>query len=285
MALELAYLGSVNRWECDENDHLNVRFFADKMNQAARGWLGRATGTAPVPQNITRQHIRFLAEARIATPLRVDCGLLTLAPGYCEVLSLMVHNLTEAPLAAFTSRFTGHFELSSSLVTAPGWAEARGLDPDTPFAWPETPDALEQLGFRTMGLGLVSESECSEGHLRPEHFIGRISDGMPNLWGLTAGDSATAAGGVGELGGAVLEYRLDVLAPPQAGDVFRQLSGIRAVANKTQHMVHAIVNETRGEIAARAEAIGVAMDLETRRAVPIDAPRRAALERLMVRGP
>ena len=27
--MQLTYRGSVNRWECDENDHLNVRF-ADK---------------------------------------------------------------------------------------------------------------------------------------------------------------------------------------------------------------------------------------------------------------
>ncbi len=283
MGLELSYLGSVNRWECDENDHLNVRFYADKMNQAARSWLARTSGVMPSPQHIAVQHIRFLAEARIATPLRVDCGLLAHTGTHCDVLSLMVHNLTDEPVAAFTTRFSGAFDLNATFVTAPEWAAPRGLDPAAPFGWPEVPEALEALGFRTMGLGVIAEAECDDGRLRPEHYIGRISDGMPNLWGLTGGDATTSAREAGELGGAVLEYRLEVLAPPGPGDVFRQLSGIRAVGNKTQHMVHAIVNESRGEIAARAEAIGVAMDLKVRRAVPIDEARRRALADLMLR--
>lgn len=298
MALELSYLGSVNRWECDENDHLNVRFFADKMNQAARGWLAKVTGATPSAAGISTQHIRFLAEARIATPLRIDCGLLEQTGTHCVVLALMFHNLTEEPLAAFTSHFPGDFKLARAPITAPDWALPRGLDPSAPFVlpaglWPAGAESaegfkgvetLEALGFRTMGVGVISEAECSEGNLRPEHYIGRISDGMPNLWSFTGGEAATAARQAGMLGGAVLEYRLDVLAAPSPGDVFRHLSGIRSIGNKTQHMVHAIVNESRGELAARAEAIGVSMDLETRRAVVIDADRRRSLAGLMLRG-
>ena len=41
------------------------------------------------------------------------------------------------------------------------------------------------------------------------------------------------------------------------------------LGNKTQHMVHLLINESSDEIAVRAEAIGVGMDLETRKAVPI----------------
>ena len=31
--MQLTYRGSVNRWECDENDHLNVRFCEQKLYQ------------------------------------------------------------------------------------------------------------------------------------------------------------------------------------------------------------------------------------------------------------
>ena len=27
----LTYRGSVNRWECDENDHMNVRYCVEKL--------------------------------------------------------------------------------------------------------------------------------------------------------------------------------------------------------------------------------------------------------------
>ncbi|GIS19885.1 MAG: hypothetical protein CM15mP120_18010 [Pseudomonadota bacterium] len=33
----LSYRGSVNRWECDENDHLNVRFCEQKLWQTLAG--------------------------------------------------------------------------------------------------------------------------------------------------------------------------------------------------------------------------------------------------------
>lgn len=32
--MNLYFRGSVNRWECDENDHLNVRFFVEKHWQS-----------------------------------------------------------------------------------------------------------------------------------------------------------------------------------------------------------------------------------------------------------
>ena len=109
---------------------------------------------------------------------------------------------------------------------------------------------------------------------------GVISDGMPNLWAFL--DETAAADGAGELGGAVLEYRLRLREPLRAGDVFRHVSGSRALGRKTQHMVHMLFNETRDQLAASAEAVGVAMDLETRKAAPISDARRALLARLLL---
>ena len=79
MAFLSCYLGSVNRWECDENDHLNVRFYAQKINQSVATFLHETLG--PNTLTITRQHLRFVQEARIATPLRVDCGLVDVGRG------------------------------------------------------------------------------------------------------------------------------------------------------------------------------------------------------------
>ena len=36
---ELCLQTSVNRWECDENDHLNVRFFVRMAWESIDGWL------------------------------------------------------------------------------------------------------------------------------------------------------------------------------------------------------------------------------------------------------
>ena len=71
--MQLTYRGSVNRWECDENDHLNVRFCEQKLYQTLLSGLlsNDCIGSAEVaglPSTIRRQHIRFQAESRIAAP-------------------------------------------------------------------------------------------------------------------------------------------------------------------------------------------------------------------------
>ncbi len=72
----------MNRWECDENDHLNVRFFVARHAQCLEAGLQRLglieqrqTGVADF---VVVQHLRFLAEARIATPLSGYFGLVLL---------------------------------------------------------------------------------------------------------------------------------------------------------------------------------------------------------------
>jgi len=283
--LELCFLGSVNRWECDENDHLNVRYYAQKINQAVDIFLETA-GVSPTGVRITGQHIRFVQEARIAAPLRVDCGLISMRSGCWEVLSLMRHNLTEVPVSGFITRLEGP-ELSASegadFVDVPDWAAARGVRPDDPYPLPESPAAAEAAGFRMMGRGRIAAAECDDaGVVLPEVYIGRISDGMPNLWAFTTDNVEQEQRQSGELGGAALEYQLDIIRPLGCNEVFRHLSGIREIGNKTQHMVHLLINETRDEVAVRAEAIGVGMDLQTRKAVPISEARRAQLQTLWV---
>jgi len=285
--LKPCYYGSVNRWECDENDHLNVRFFAQKVHQAVDIFTREVAGEVAEPVRITAQHIRFVAEARMATPLRVDCGLLSVGDTGWDVLALMVNHQSGTPVAGFVSRVErcGLADVPPpATVEAPDWAVPRGIDPDNPFPPPADLESAFRMGFQTMGRGVIGTEECdAAGRLNPHACIGRISDGMPNLWAFTADEGTAAARGSGSHGGAALEYRLTVHRPLAAGDVFRHVSGIRAIGNKTQHMVHLLWNETRSELAATAEAIGVAMDLSTRRAIPVSAARRRVLETLLLR--
>ena len=62
--MQLTYRGSVNRWECDENDHLNVRFCEEKLWQTLVSGLlqlGAITegDVDELPARIACQHLRF----------------------------------------------------------------------------------------------------------------------------------------------------------------------------------------------------------------------------------
>jgi acyl-CoA thioester hydrolase len=311
------YWGSVNTWECDENAHQNVRFFANKVEQALRSWVMANTGThglgAQVPGAIRRHHIRFLREARAATPVRVDVGLVLPLPteqqrgtspdGHTPaqnnpdltLLSVMRHSATGDALAAFLtqldlSALDAKPDTIRSLAAdakarppAPAWAQPRGLTLPLP-APPQSLDHALAVGFRVVGQGVISPEECSAaGTAQPWVYIGRISDGMPNLWVLMNDAGDRAARESGQMGGAALEYHMEIVEPLAANDVYVHLAGVRSVGEKTQTMAHIMMNTRTGACAAQAGAVGVAMDLTTRKAVAIPETRRARLQTMLLR--
>ena len=297
VTLAPSFWGSVNTWECDENDHQNVRFFAHKINQALQAWAADRAGdpamTARVLPSITSQHIRFLREARAAAPVRVECGQIAHAADRLTVVSVMRHNATDEPLAAFqTVLDTRGWPASWPKPPAgempggevPEYAQPRGLDPATLPAPPASLAAALASGFRIVGRGVIGGEECGpEGTLLPHGYIGRVSDGMPNLWVFLNSAADLAAREEGVMGGAALEYHLRIHEPLQRGDVYTHLSGVRALAAKTQTMAHVVISERTGRCAASASAIGVGMDLRTRKAVAIPPERRARLEQLLLK--
>jgi len=289
--LQGCFWGSVNRWECDENDHLNVRFYAQKMNQALQVFLLQRNLVPDAEpdaalQRIRVQHIRFLREARIATPLRIDCGIARTGEAELDILQLMVDNVTDIPVAAFvTTVDTNGWQIGQEAeVPVPVEAAPRGLDPASSHSVPSSREEAAALGFQIVGAGIIGPEECAAaGFFLPHNYIGRVSDGMPNLWAFLNSDADSQARQSGAQGGAALEYRLRIHAPLRHGSIFCHLSGIRSLGSKTQNMAHVVIDETAGRCAATAEAVGVAMDLATRRAVPISEERRQRLERLMIR--
>lgn len=282
------YWGSVNQWECDENDHLNVRFYAQKTYQAIQILLSRTHELDPdsLSSRVRAQHIRFLRECRAATPLRADCAVVHHDESCLTVVSIMHDNVAGTAVAGFVTDvdISGlALQATADVIPIPEQAQPRGIDPD--MLTPPPADLAEacDAGYQIVGRGVVSREECDDaGNLLPHAYIGRISDGMPNLWAHLNPPGAQSAHSSGEQGGAALEQRLQIIAPLRQGVVFRQLSGVRALGNKTQQMSHLIFDESHGRVAATMEAVGVAMDLTTRKAVPIAPERRRYLEGLLL---
>lgn len=288
--MQPCYWGSVNQWECDENNHLNVRFYAHKATQAIQVLVSQmSNGALPdVPAAVRTQHIRFLNESRAATPLRVDAAVIAREPDHLVVLSLMYDNISGSLLAAFQTRLeTSQWHAvrpEPAALDVPEAARPLGIDPLRLPPPPEDVDRARKAGYRTVGRGVIEHQECDpNGQLMPHGYIGRVSDGMPNLWALLNPPAEQSAHRGGELGGAALEQRVEILAPLRTGSVFTHLSGVRSLGNKTQHMTHLLYDETCQRMAAAVEAVGVAMDLTSRRAVPISRERRRHLEGLMIR--
>jgi acyl-CoA thioester hydrolase len=129
--------------------------------------------------------------------------------------------------------------------------------------------------------GSVLHEHCdAHGYMLTRHYMGRVSDAIPNLIAQTRGEDRST----GSTGGAALEYRFVYRMPARVGDVLVLKSGLRSVSSKTYVWCHWLFDAESGECFATAEAVAVAMDLTTRKAIEIPPDMRAQLERLVVPG-
>ena len=286
--MELSFRGSVNRWECDENDHLNVRFYVEKHWQtltaglASLGLLESADG-AEMLSRISVQHLRFLREARISAPISGYWGVVKRGFGlacddkivegtpstsidsqpHIQVVTELRDSFTDEPFCSciHTLRDCDH-AINAELLAH---ATPRGVaSQDIPHAQLKMHE-VEEFGFRTIGLGIVQKSEVANNDISYMHtYMGRLSDAMPHLWGALN----AARGGIPENeGGAVLEYRLRYHRPLERGNRFSIHSGIAGAGEKLQHFSHLLFDVASGEVCVSASTVGVRMDLQARKAI------------------
>ena len=270
--LKITYRGSVNRWECDENDHLNVRFFVQRHWQVLQGGLS-ALGISPTPTQLQSLHIRFLAEARIATPMTGYFGVVkSLSEDKLVVFSKLSHSLTgQCMSSALHSLDVGEVVLQS--IPKDIFCEVdpelgpRGLsEEDSQYTALEYQE-LTAHNFSMIGKGTIGPEEvCRDGSLLIHHYMGRLSDSMPHLWMNLFGTSAESNS---SQGGAVLEYRMGFSHFAKLGTNYEIWSGLAQAGKKVQQFTHLLFDADSYELILNAQAVGLRMDLETRKSVTL----------------
>ena len=298
--------GGVNTWECDEMGHMNVRFYvaraAEGLASLARllGMPGAFTPHAVSTLLMAEQHIRFLREAHAGTPLHMTGGVVSMDETSAVVLQVLVHTRTGEPAASFVSTVTHANPESGRPFPWPARARAAaaGLMVQIPvFAAPRSisgaplkPQAsmarAQALGLQCAARGAIGPQTCDVfGRMRAEEFIGRVSDGVPGLLGrVRTAVLEKAPQPSARVGGAVLEYRLLYLDWPRAGDHLELRSGLSGVEDKTQRMIHWLLDPISGKAWGSAEAVAVNLDLDARKIIPIAPEARAALQDYIVQG-
>ena len=291
-----SYRSSVNRWECDENDHLNVRFYVEKHMQTVVSGLAQSgygmSGDDPmgggqfaqrINNSVTTQHLRFVRESRLSAPLTGSVARLASEdPDVLKVLSELRHSVSgELLCSCVTTMHTNSWQLGElEEVICPDHAGSRGV-PDADLAYVAlTAEQRSSCGFKRIGMGVVQPGECGgDGRQLVAGVMGRISDSMPHLWGALRGSLEA------DEGGAVLEYRLRYHQALRLGEVLRVESGLMEVGSKLQRFAHLVLRATDGALMASAEAVGVRMDLVTRRAKTIEQKDRDAMSGYLLRQP
>jgi len=294
------YQGSVNTWECDDGGHLNVRFHLERAmvglaHMAAALELPRAMTEAAGSTLMLREaHVRFLKEARPGATLIMHGGVAKLAETEATLCLDMRHG-DGAPSSCFTVR-VAHVETRGYRafpwsqrtraaakqlhITLPAHAKTRSIDMSQAPA-DVTRDGAIKRGAQRIGGALVTPDQCDAfGRLRGEHFVGRISDSVPNL--LSQWRHAAASETGASPAGAVVEARIVFRRFPRAGDLIEVHSGIVEVGEKTLRLVHWLVDPESGLGWASMEAVALTFDTATRKALAPSAEARARVQKLIV---
>lgn len=295
------YQGSVNTWECDDGGHLNIRFhmeraFTGLAHMARALELPRAfTESAGSTLIATEAHVRFIKEARPGAPLVMHGGVVEFGESDATLCFDMRHH-DGAPGTAFTfkvrhveTRGLRSFPWSARSRAAakalkckpPEHAKPRSIDVTQPAADASIANA-EALGVNRIGGAIVYPDQCDAlGRLRGEHFVGRISDSVPNL--LAPWRQAAATDGV-QPAGAVVEARYVFRRYPRAGELIEVRSGIAEIGDKTLRLVHWILDPETGAAWASMEGVALTFDVNTRKALTPSAEARERVSKLVVPG-
>jgi acyl-CoA thioester hydrolase len=299
--------GCVNTWECDEMGHMNVRFYVARAMEGLVGLaaaLGLPHAFSPYANAtllVREQHIRFLREARPGAPLHMRGCVVEMSEADARLLLVMFHAGSGEPAASFqflVAHVTAGDDprpfpwprqtvsLAGGLTPpVPSYAAARGVGLES-FTSQASQARADALGLMTISAGAFAGHDCDGfGRMRPEQFIARISDGVASLTAQTrAVVSETAQSPPTRVGGAALEYRLVQLAWPRAGDRFVIRSGLAGVDDRTQRLVHWMLDPSTGEAWGVSEAVVVTLDLDARKIVPVSQTARVALGDRLIAG-
>jgi len=294
------YQGSVNTWECDEGGHLNVRFHLER----AMAGLAHFARHLELPRAFTQAagstltpleaHVRFLKEARPGAPLIMHGGVLKLEESEA-LLCLDMRHADGAPSSCFTIRAahvdTRQFQpfawsarsraAAAKLgVQAAAHAVPRSIDLTRAPSEASRAAAIAAGATRTGG-AVVTTDQCDAfGRLRGEHFVGRISDSVPNLLAHWRSQAPASEGGAAA--GAVVEARIVWRRWPRTGDLVEVYSGICEVGEKTLRLTHWLVDPETGAAWASMEAVALTFDTATRKTIAPSAQARASMQKHII---
>jgi acyl-CoA thioester hydrolase len=298
-AIEL-WRGCANAWECDHIGHLNTRYYMVRVEQALAALARRLeladvidTATAGHRLLVKAQHMRFLREARAGTALHATGQVLRWGRDDADVLFLLHHSRSGQVAAtfrlslAYVERGSGRPEpwpeqatraASALTCEAPSEARPRSISLDGAGVTASLQRARE-LGLRTTGLGTIMPDVCdAHGHWRLSGFMGRVADSIPHLgngeWREVL--ARTTPGGPLRVGSALIEFQTVHLRWPRSGDGCEVRSGLAGCTERVTHSSHWLLDPETGAPWATVRTVGIALDLDARRALPLTAEAQAA---------
>lgn len=280
--------------------HMNVRFYLGKAQQGL-AHVGHWVGLGPEVLRerdealvIRQQHIRYLRELHAGADLSIEAGIAYVEDRSFSVFQEILPLATSGVSATLTSTLTLEGALrndaheipatSKELMAAcktevPDYAKPRSFEFDVLIPVEDEAEALVR-GHLNVSQATIKRAQVDgQGYLYPDEFIGHISDGIGNLFGMMTKNDDGIFERTEKVGGAALEYRFDYYTYPRVGDLLTVLSAPVELSEKVYKLRHLICNPATGAVYAKAESVHCSFDLELRKAIPVPDRLRRGLEK------
>ncbi len=299
--------GCANAWECDHVGHFNTRFYLARVEQALAGLarqlsLARVNDAAGTHQLLVKaQHMRFIREARAAAPLHATAQVLTWGRDEAVVLVLL-HHSNSGQVAATFRLSLAYVERGSTrpapwpeqatcaasalICEAPREALPRGISLDDVNVTASL-ERARQLGMRVTGVGTIMPDACdAQGNWRLSSFMGRVADSIPHLRNVEWREvlANTMPSGPSRVGSALIEFQAVHVRWPRAGDGCEVRSALAGCTDRVTYSSHWLLEPETGAPWAAVRTVGIALDLDARRSIPLTAEAQAAYRAASVAG-
>lgn len=281
-AVETLY-SFVNRWECDENNHLNVQFYFERFDEADRQFR-LITGLTDALAGARRaRHVRYHRELHLGDALIATSHVAFDGPYMLTV----VHELRRCRDGALAATATDGYAPAESMARE---LRRRFEDNSAPMpdaALPRGLSAAQQVTslspaqLQAAGGRIVNRSTVLPRHAGPDgraddaFALARFTEAAAHVWNMTPmTDDWLETHGLGRV---AVEMKLVWASPLKPGEPVLCVSGLTGAARSTFSFRHHLFETRTQRLAAVCDAVVIAMDLEHRKSVPLEDSVRSAI--------
>ena len=282
------YRGMVARWEVDMVDHFTVAYYFDRLADASQNAL-EALGLGPAVLKRARQravtvdcYVRYLHELRAGDILHILSGVIGV-----EAQSLLLgHKLFDSQndhLCATVEQRVQLIRGRGPVKLTPGQRrllDARRVDWDGPPR-ERRDEPRGDEGFHSSTRDVVGPDEIDgTGQSALSHYVHRFTCANTQLiarFGMTPTYIREQ-----QRGFSTFEFQLAVSGQLRAGDPVLVKSALLHLGNSSLRVFHRMLNSRTGERVASLQQLGVHLDTQARRPVPLPDTLRDRAKALLI---
>jgi acyl-CoA thioester hydrolase len=256
----------VNTWECDENVHMNVQFYLQRFDEAARFHSFRLEKTGENYRLPATRHVRYHRELAAGQSTITRSSTISTGPLAGYGVHLLEDALTGA-LCATALDAPSNNAIPDNARTEPLEAalpRSFAAEPATPKSGKEILELNGLLASQTV----VHPYECdTDGFILERAIVSRFTDAAPHVWNNAGiGTDWLEKKGYGRV---AVEMKITHHKAPQSGTLLMVYSTAWIENRKIIHLRHEMIDAATSKPCVTGDVAALVMDLATRKSIAL----------------